>query len=221
MRSLAMSLLAILALSVPARGDVLWFEDDFEGAVLDTSVWVVEPGGGTVYVQDGWLHLEAMGPQVYFPFVHLKENPFPDGDLRCEVRMQYVSVFIFGNGHSCSTLGGLPFWTVWQGLSTSLLVKIFGADVYQDSGVIVEPHDFVFQLVGQECTAFMDGSPLGSLPSAQRPAFLAFGHNPETVPGWEEWWTTFRVDYVRIWSLCDGPSEAEASTWSRLKALYR
>jgi len=219
MRWVVMILLAIPATSVAAWGDVLWFEDNFEGADLDTTVWEVGAHGASgISVDGGWLYIEA-DQDGNMPRVLLRTDvvPFPPGDFKIEFRSEYLVVHDWGCGgvvnHEDTPEGN--WWGCWQGTTVRLRMQLLGQVVWQTPEVDVDPHVFACVREGQTLTAYVDGEQAGSSTTELLPQLLYFGHRPYESGSW----TTFRVDYVRIWDL--GPTAAKDSTWSSIKALYR
>jgi hypothetical protein len=78
----------------PLNAESQVFHDDFDGEVLQPTVWSVEPGDGEVLVANGVVTMTCTGST--FPVVTTVDDPFPPGDFLVSVRLRYTSTLFAG-----------------------------------------------------------------------------------------------------------------------------
>lgn len=195
------------------------FHDDFDGTSLDPAKWNVA-GGGVITVAGGFSTQSAACNQV-FPYVTTVSNPFPEtGDFIVRVGFQYPSPSNGGNGFGATTgfvLGqpGTGYW-VWQDYCCGGLRAVCGNLVVPiapagDTGY----HLYEWRYIGGVYSLYVDGTLRASDVSAFRPVGFFFGHPPYAYCPW----TTQAIDFVHIEAA--NVTSARASTWGRVKAIYR
>ena len=146
---------------------VVYFEDDFN--TLDLSVWQPPYSNNfpvTPNASGGFLNIGAPGvPSLDLPVVYSVDNPFPlTGGFTLEIGFQYSQ--IAGKGSGFVTLDGtnasarLAFWAdTAQGFRI-----IFGDQTYFTGGTDTGYHVVRYEVVGNDVTAYLDGTLLGTSP---------------------------------------------------------
>jgi hypothetical protein len=219
------SIVAVFALLFAAhRAFAQTFREDFNGAGLDSVVWVADLGDGQITVASGAVTLSGSGPT--FPVVTTRQDPFPEGDFIVRVGMQYLSVANCGDG-----FGAMD--NFWEDYGTGTACRPFllwqdggGLYVYtgsaDKSAYLAAPpeagfHIYEWAFVDGAYTFLMDGVVRGpSGTCAPRATSIFFGH-PHPI-GCSQW-TTFSIDFIEVAPL--GATPARKYSWGALKLLYR
>ena len=215
---LSLSLVALLLGPMPVFAQ---FHDDFDGTVVDTTAWVLEPGDGQIVVAGGVVTLSCAGSS--FPVVTSRYDIFPPGDFRVRVGMQYVSQNRCGDGFGAMD----NFWEdyfsgnacrpflIWQdggGLyvySGSSGYTLLGSG---DTGY----HIYEWSYAGAQYEFSMDGTVRAIGACAPRATHVFFGH-PHPIGCTP--WTSFAIDFIDVSSF--GETAARRTSWGRLKQIYR
>jgi hypothetical protein len=215
--------LALLLLTLPAIAHAQSFHDDFNGAALDTSIWSVDLGTGQVIVGGGVVTLTGAG--ATFPVVTTRADPFPPGDFRLRVGMQYLSQGFCGDG-----FGAMD--NFWEDYYTGTACRPFL--LWQDSGgeyvysggaggtVIAPPpelgyHVYEWDYLAGQYQFLVDGVFRASGACAPRATSIFFGH-PHPI-GCGGPWSSFAIDFIDIAPL--GATPARGASWGSVKAKYR
>jgi hypothetical protein len=197
------------------------FRDDFDGNAVDTALWVVEPGDGQVTVDGGVITLSCAGST--FPVVTSRIDPFPPGDFRVRVGMQYLSQSSCGDG-----FGAMD--NFWEDYNTGTACRPFL--IWQDPGGLYAhagsagaamqiPGDTAYHLfewtyLNGTYEFSMDGVVRASGGCAPRATQLFFGH-PHPI-GCSPW-TSFAIDFIEVSPI--GATAMQRTTWGEVKELYR
>lgn len=200
------------------------FHDDFNGTELDPSVWSADMGsGGQIVVANGVVTLSCTGST--FPVVTTQNDPFPPGDFRLRVGMQYL-----GNGNCGDGFGAMDnFWENYHGQNVCrpFLLWQDGAGLYVYTGSagatgLAPPpetgyHIFEWVYMGGVYDFFMDGVLRASGGCAPKATSIFFGH-PHPI-GCVPWWSSFAIDFIDVSSI--GVTPTRSPSWGGLKLIYR
>ena len=210
---------ALTLSSTPAAAQV--FRDDFNGAELDTTVWSIDPGDGQVTVADGFVTLSC--PGNVFPVVTTRNDPFPSGDFRIQIGMQYVAQNFCGDGFGAMD----NFWEDYYGTACRpFLLWQDGGGLYVYTGstgntLLTSPpelgyHIYEWRYINGQYEFSMDGVVRATGGCAPRATQIFFGHpHPISCAPW----TSFAIDFIEI--SADGATDSKKTSWGRLKQSYR
>jgi hypothetical protein len=156
--------------------------------------------------------------------VTTRNDPFPPGDFRVLVGMQYLSQAFCGDG-----IGTMDnFWENYRGGTACRPFLLWqdtgGLYVYTGSagptGLLPPPetgyHLYEWVYMNGEYQFSMDGMLRASGGCAPRATSLFFGH-PHPI-GCSPW-TSFAIDFVDVSPI--GATAAPPTTWGRVKSIYR
>ena len=206
-------------LSAPSYSQT--FHEDFNGNALNPLVWSVDPGDGEVIVASGVVTLTCSG--LTFPVVTTLHDPFPAGDFRLRVGIQYLSVNYCGDGFGAMD----NFWEDYNGVACRpflLWQANGGLGDYTGSsdphGLAEAPelgyHVYEWDYMNGTYELFMDGVPENSGSCAPHATQIFFGHPHPIGCGV---WTTFAIDFIDISPI--GATRDTPLSWGKLKLTYR
>lgn len=213
--------IALILLVPNAMTHAQTFREDFTGPTLDPGVWLVEPGNGQVVVADGRVTLTCPGGT--FPVVTTRVDPFPPGDFRVRVGMQYLAQAWCGDGFGAMD----NFWEDYYGVACRPFVlwqDTGGLYVYTGSSghTLLSPnadldyHVYEWTYSAGAYQFAMDGVVRAAGACAPRATGIFFGH-PHPISCGP--WTSFSIDFIEIESMSVTP--AVGGTWGGLKVLHR
>ena len=198
------------------------FHDDFDGTSLDPAKWTIA-GGGTVAVAGGFATLSSTNGDM-FPYVTSVTNSFPPtGDFLIRVGFRYPDPRLGGNGFGSPNglvIGnpGVGFW-VWQDQLIGGGLRAACGDNLVQLAPAPETnyHVYEWRCIGTTYSFYVDAQLVATDASKFRPNGFFFGHpTPFTYCCG---WTTQEIDFVHIEA--GNLTPARASSWGRVKALYR
>lgn len=210
------------ALVLGSNAHAQTFHDDFDGTALDPTVWSADPGSGQIVVANGVVTLSCSGPT--FPVVTTRNDPFPSGDFRVRVGMQYVSQGFCGDGFGTMD----NFWEDYYGTACRpflLWQDSGGLYVYTGSsgptGLAPPPetgyHICEWVYMGGQYEFSMDGVIRASGGCAPRATSIFFGH-PHPI-GCGGPWSSIAIDFIDISPV--GATPTRGVSWGGLKQIYR
>ena len=178
-KSSAWALTAGFLMAGGAQSATVYFEDDFDAASLNASIWDASfnGSGNVIDLADSWVDLAA-GYTLDAPYVRTAAgvNPFPtSGDFAVEVRFRYTQIANKGTGLQLLDEAGNALAGFWAD-STGGLRGGAGGDVVSLTGSPTEAHRIRWEFVGQHVSLFHDGNLLGTFAVSARPEALWFGH---------------------------------------------
>lgn len=206
----------------PPPGDGTYFDEEFDGSDLNSSIWTLENTSEYAYVDNGTLQMAASGSR--FPFVHSITPLFPTGDdFRATVRFDYPEANVCGVGlmmtSEIPTAGQSPYQSgveqraaedrgvaigFWQDQSGMQLWYRAGAE-RQDiplGGPFLTSKDFTVEYSGGRYNLYIDNALMYvSGPTTARPEGIWMG-NPQDL-GYGNYcaWDSFEVDSIVIQKL--------------------
>ncbi len=215
------SLAALILMILQTRAFAQTFRDDFNGAELDAGAWLAEPGNGLVALGNGVVTLSCSGQT--FPVVTSRQDPFPPGDFRVRVGMQYLVTAHCGNGFGAMD----NFWEDYHGVACRPFL------IWQDNGghyvytgssgnTWLGPapdgayHVYEWTYIGGSYEFFLDGVMRASGACGPRATRVFFGH-PHPI-GCSPW-TSFAIDFIEISAV--GATSSNTESWGRVKQVYR
>jgi len=177
------------------------FLDDFNGAMVDSSKWVVVENtdmsgypayGGNLSVLDGQLEISSNGSA--FPWVYTKNNPFPTtGDFSVEFRFTFTCLGDWGCGIRIFDDSPTKDADKWTGsiliiqagdedaTRGKITVELFGKEVSRIyvPGVFkpsADPHIFRLDYKEGNYTVYVDNEAVGTAKSDVRASVIGLGH---------------------------------------------
>jgi len=207
----------ILILALATRIEAQGLHEDFNGSVIDQSVWFES---GSVSLVDGAAYLPPTPP--YFPWLLMRANPFPRlGDFFVNVRMRFPDAGAVGTGFTDGSTELLRGFGVWMAAPPTYAPAIFVSigenyPVQVTAGPDASYHTYEWDYVAGTYYFYFDDRLMGSSASAFRPTTLRIG-GPEAAS--TDGFCSLSVDYVHVSTSRATPTNG--STWGRLKAMYR
>lgn len=203
-----------------------FFEDTFDGTVLDSVKWSGFTNGypdPAITVTDGELQLGQQGVgSLDFPYVVSSAVVFPaTGDLSLEFALQYASVGTFGNGVVVLGPANEQVMEVWHDSSQGLLAQLSTGPLIGVAAPL-DRHIYRLDVVGGGASLFIDDTLIATGALGARPQRVWLGHPTigqtlsayahELIPRcidpsgtmvcrwWSDpdAWTTLKADYLRV-----------------------
>jgi hypothetical protein len=222
LRHLLAWLVIVVAMHVPTIGSGQTFRDDFDGTSINTERWVVDLVDGEIVVSNG--HAIFTGGLNSFPVMSTRVDPFPPGNFRVVVGMQYLEQRFCGDG-----FGAMD--NFWENYRFGIACRPFL--LWQDTGglyaytgsaggtSLVSPidlnyHVFEWTYLDGQYSLSVDGQLMSSGSCAPRATQVFFGHpHPISCSPW----TSFAVDFIQISPI--GATPAHRTGWGQVKTTYR
>lgn len=194
------------------------FQEDFEGATLDSSRWAWDLGSGSATLSEGVLQLRSSGSR--YPYIYSLADPFPtDGHFQITSRFRYSEVGICGVGvimtsylvpvgltqHEAAALQqeaemhGVQAG-VWQDRENGLLLWYRSGLERRDirlGGPITVWHEMTIRYSEGRYRLYLNGElAYSSVETPYRPRVIWIGHPADLGVSCQ--WGTLELDYVRV-----------------------
>jgi hypothetical protein len=205
----------------PEPQPVVIFEDNFDGASLNSSKWNFNVGTGDVAIGNGILTIRSSGRR--YPYVYSQGNPFPSqGDFQITYRFRYSEVKDCGVGIIMTSYLVPVGLTQIEAAARQQEAEVTGvqAGVWQDranglrlwfrsganrvdipfSGPNTGWNEMTIKYFHSQYTLYFNDHPAyTSLQTPYRPRFIWIGHPADLGTGCL--WDTLEVDYIKVESL--------------------